>query len=63
MKWVILLTLLFYVFLLFNPKFTVKINGERSDILWHRIFGSFVLTVFFFLFIGLPLFGIICLFT
>ncbi|NBH78215.1 hypothetical protein D3Z52_08515 [Clostridiaceae bacterium] len=62
MKWVLLLTFVFYVFLLFSPMFTVKINGKRSDVLWHRIIGAFVLTAIFFVFVGLPLFGIISLF-
>lgn len=62
MKWVLLLTFVFYVFLLFSPMFTVKINGKRSDVLWHRIICAFVLTAIFFVFVGLPLFGIISLF-
>ena len=63
MKYILLLTFVFYIFLLMYPKFKVKINGEKSNNLFYRLVAAFALSLIFFLVIGLPLFGIICLFT
>lgn len=63
MKYILLLTFGYFVFLLMYPKFKVKYNGEETNSLFYRILGAFALSLIFFLIIGLPLFGLICLFT
>ncbi len=63
MKFVLLLTFGFYIFLLGYPKFKVKYNGKETNDLFCRIIAAFIFAFIFFLVIGLPLFGIICLFT
>ncbi len=63
MKFILVFFVIVYVFIFFWPKFTVSINGIRSDSLLLRLLGAAVISFLLTLFIGLPLLGIISIFT
>lgn len=63
MKFILTFFVLSYVFTFFYPKFTVSLNGVRTNSFFMRIVGAFIVAILLTLFIGLPLLGIITLFT
>lgn len=63
MKFILVFFVFVYVFMFFYPKFTVSINGVPTDSFTMRIFGALVMAVLLSVFIGLPLLGIISIFT
>ena len=62
MKFIVGFFVLSYVFTFFNPKFTVSLNGIRTNSFPMRILGALVVGFLLTLFIGLPLLGVIALF-
>ncbi len=63
MKFILAFFVLSYVFTFFYPKFTVSLNGVRTNSFFMRIVEAFIVAILLTLFIGLPLLGIITLFT
>lgn len=63
MKFILGFFVLVYVFTFFYPKFTVLINGVPTNSFTMRIFGALAIAVLLTLFIGLPLLGVISIFT
>ena len=63
MRFILEFFVLSYIFTFFYPKFTVSLNGIRTNSFTMRILGTLVVALLLTLFIGLPLLGIIYLFT
>lgn len=63
MKFILGFFFLAYVFMFFYPKFTVSINGVPTNSFTMRILGALSVAVLLTVFIGLPLLGVISIFT
>lgn len=63
MKFILAFFILSYVFTFFHPKFTVSYNGVRTNSFTMRIIGALIFAMLLTLVIGLPLLGIVVLFT
>lgn len=63
MKFILGFFVLCYVFLFFYPKFTVSINGIPTNSFTMRILGALAVAVMLTVFVGLPLLGVISIFT
>ena len=63
MKFLIGFFIVTYIFMIFYPKFTVTINGVRSNSLSMRLKGAIIVAILLTLCVGLPLLGILSMFT
>ena len=62
MKYILIITILVYIIMIFNPKMKITVNDQQSDNFFYRIFGAAVLALIFFVVIGLPIYAVSMMF-
>lgn len=62
MKFLLGFFLIIYVILFFYPRMRVSINGQQTTSLLYRALGVGIVGLILTLLIGLPIYGLVCLF-